>query len=215
MSIVWPTKESCSTGHLPNSHAQLKFSASARRRGWGTFTKYTCVTFRRGLEGSPIVFFYYGEELYIDILIRKREQAWLNYPQQQQIQSVPMESVICALRVRFSARERKGGEELAVKLKYTCNTSRSRAVIKRRGPGISPDYYECFPQLLSEENRRKIEPKEIPSCLIPRLLVVFTQQLEILVTTLSEGDSKTSNGTLAFFYYTTINRFKGRLGTDH
>ena len=30
----------------------------------------------------------------------------------------------------------------------------------------------------------KIEPKEIPSRLIPRLLVVFTWQLEILVTTL-------------------------------
>ena len=36
------------------------------------------------------------------------------------------------------------------------------------------------------ENRRKIEPKEIPSRLIPRRLVVFTQQLEILVTTLFE-----------------------------
>ena len=35
------------------------------------------------------------------------------------------------------------------------------------------------------ENRRKIEPKEIPSHLIPRLLVVFTRQLEILVTTLA------------------------------
>ena len=34
------------------------------------------------------------------------------------------------------------------------------------------------------ENRRKIEPKEIPSRLIPRLLVVFTRQLEVLVTTL-------------------------------
>ena len=30
----------------------------------------------------------------------------------------------------------------------------------------------------------KIEPKEIPSCLIPCLLVVFTWQLEILVTSL-------------------------------
>ena len=139
----------------------------------------------------------------------------ITYPLQQKIQSVLMKSAICALRYRFSARERKGGRELAVKLKYTCNTSRSRAVIKRRGPGISPGYYERFPQLLSEENRRKIEPREIPSCLIPRLLVVFTQQLEILVTTLSEGNSKTSNGTLAIFYYTTINRFKGRLGTDH
>ena len=30
-----------------------------------------------------------------------------------------------------------------------------------------------------------MEPKEIPSCLIPHLLVVFTQQLQILVTPLS------------------------------
>ena len=59
-----------------------------------------------------------------------------------------------------------------------------RAVIKRRGPGISPSYYERLPRLLSKENERKIEPKEIPSCLIPRLVVVFTRQLEILVTTL-------------------------------
>ena len=34
------------------------------------------------------------------------------------------------------------------------------------------------------KKRRKIEPKEIASRLIPRLLVVFTWQLEILVTTL-------------------------------
>ena len=40
------------------------------------------------------------------------------------------------------------------------------------------------PRLLLLENRRKIEPKEIPSYLIPCLLIVFTQQLEILVTTL-------------------------------
>ena len=59
-----------------------------------------------------------------------------------------------------------------------------RAVIERRGPGISPSYYERLPRLLSKENERKIEPKEIPSCLIPRLVVVFTRQLEILVTTL-------------------------------
>ena len=58
----------------------------------------------------------------------------------------------------------------------------TRAVIKSWGPGISPSYYKCFPHLLSWENRRKIEPKKIPSCLIPYLLVVFTWQLEILVT---------------------------------
>ena len=32
---------------------------------------------------------------------------------------------------------------------------------------------------------RKIEPKEIPCCCIPHLLVVFTQQLDILVTSLT------------------------------
>ena len=59
-----------------------------------------------------------------------------------------------------------------------------RAVIKRPGPGISPGYYERLPERLSKEKKRKIEPKEVPSCLIPCLLVVFTQQLEILATTL-------------------------------
>ena len=34
------------------------------------------------------------------------------------------------------------------------------------------------------------EPIEVPSCLIPRLLVVFTQQLEILVTTLAVPNAK-------------------------
>ena len=42
-----------------------------------------------------------------------------------------------------------------------------------------------FPRLLLLENGRKIEPKEIPSCFIPRLLVAFTLQLEILVTVLT------------------------------
>ena len=68
----------------------------------------------------------------------------------------------------------------------------SRAVIKCGGPGAGgpppPGYYELAPHpptQISEENRRKKEPKKIPSCLIPHLLVVFTWQLEILVTTLS------------------------------
>jgi len=49
-----------------------------------------------------------------------------------------------------------------------------------------------FPRLLRtwsvatfKVNRRKIEPKETPSCLIPYLLFVFTWQLKILVTTLN------------------------------
>ena len=56
------------------------------------------------------------------------------------------------------------------------------SLIKSRGLGISLSHYKHGPWLLSLENRRKIEPKEIPSCLIPHLLVVFTWQLEILVT---------------------------------
>ena len=52
-----------------------------------------------------------------------------------------------------------------------------RAVIKSRGPGTSPGYYECGSRLLLLENRRKLEPKETPKCSIPRLL-------EILATTL-------------------------------
>ena len=65
-----------------------------------------------------------------------------------------------------------------------------RAVVKSQGLGISPGYYECSPRLLLLENRGKIELKEIPNCLIPCLLVVFTWQLKILVTTLDDDDSK-------------------------
>ena len=45
--------------------------------------------------------------------------------------------------------------------KYSC-----RVVIKSPGPGIFPGYYESGPRLLLLENRRKIEPNKIPSCLI-------------------------------------------------
>lgn len=59
----------------------------------------------------------------------------------------------------------------------------ARDVIKRWGPRISPSYCECGPWLLSKEYRRKTEPKETVSCMISHQLVVFTQQLEIVVTT--------------------------------
>ena len=60
-----------------------------------------------------------------------------------------------------------------------------RAVIKRRGPGIPQATMNVAPSHL----QRKIEEKrntKTPSCLIPHLLVVFTRQLEILVTTLHD-----------------------------
>ena len=42
-----------------------------------------------------------------------------------------------------------------------------RVVIKSRGPGIFPGYYECGPPLISLENKIKIEPEEsFQRCLI-------------------------------------------------
>ena len=54
------------------------------------------------------------------------------------------------------------------------------------GVGISRGYYECGPRLLHRKIE-KIKPKEIPRHLIPRLLVVFTQQLEILLFILTNA----------------------------
>ena len=48
--------------------------------------------------------------------------------------------------------------------------------------GTSFVFHEYDPSLLPQEIRRKIEPKEIPSSLIHRLLVVFTWKLEISMT---------------------------------
>ena len=54
------------------------------------------------------------------------------------------------------------------------------------GGGISRGYYECGPRLLHRKIE-KVKPKEIPRHLIPRLLVVFTQQLEILLFILTNA----------------------------
>ena len=58
----------------------------------------------------------------------------------------------------------------------------------RVGGRISPGYYVCGPQLLLLENRWKLEPKDIPSCLIPLIkptcLLYFPRQFEILEATL-------------------------------
>ena len=88
----------------------------------------------------------------------------------------------------------------------TASLSTNRVVIKRRGPEISPGYYECDPRLLLLENRRKIEPKEIPSCLIPRLLVVFSRQLEILVTTLTNVWKSTCGMFYILFFCIVVSR---------
>ena len=56
----------------------------------------------------------------------------------------------------------------------------SMAVIKSQRPGISLGYLECGPSYFHWKKEEKIKPNEISSCLISRLLVVFTGQLEIL-----------------------------------
>ena len=82
-------------------------------------------------------------------------------------------------------------------LQQKLSRSKGRAVVKSRGPGISPGYYEYGPRLLLMENKGKLEPKETPRCLIPCLLAVFTQQLEILTTTLKGTSQK-----VALFFWT-------------
>ena len=65
--------------------------------------------------------------------------------------------------------------------------------LRAGGRGFSPATKRVAPCYFLLENRTKIEPKEIPSHLIPRLLVVFTRQLEILVTTLETALSIMEN----------------------
>ena len=59
-----------------------------------------------------------------------------------------------------------------------------RTVIKRRGPGISPGYYVCDPRLFLNRTNIHVALKEIAISFIPRLLVVFTRQVQILVISL-------------------------------
>ena len=56
-----------------------------------------------------------------------------------------------------------------------------------QGIRISPGYYECGPHgYFHSKIEQKIESEEIPSCLIPPLLVVYAWQLKILVKSLTQ-----------------------------
>ena len=62
----------------------------------------------------------------------------------------------------------------------------SHVILFIAGLSLSGRGWEFLPATMNvEENRQNIALAEIPSCFIPRLLVVFPQQLEIFVTTLS------------------------------
>ena len=59
-----------------------------------------------------------------------------------------------------------------------------RAVITGWGQGFPPASMHITPSYFHRKTEDKYK-KEIPSCLIPHLLVVFTRQVEILVKTLN------------------------------
>ena len=67
--------------------------------------------------------------------------------------------------------------------------SKSQGCHYELGAGDFPRLLREWPPATFIGKKKKIEPKEIPSHLIPRLLVVFTRQLEILVTTLKSSGS--------------------------
>ena len=75
------------------------------------------------------------------------------------------------------------GEEKLFTSQYTCCL-----FYHVNKAGTSHGYDECDSWLLSQENRGKVEPKEIPCCLLPCLLVVFIWQLDILVTALIKSN---------------------------
>ena len=66
---------------------------------------------------------------------------------------------------------------------------------------VVPGY---FHRIIIEE---KIEPKEILSCLIPRLLVVFTWQLEIFKTALDMLKRVSNIVELWFIKFVSLNIF--------
>ena len=85
--------------------------------------------------------------------------------------------------------------------------------------GFPPGIINVAPSYFRKKIEENIEPKEIPSCLIPCLLVVFyTRQLEILVTSLIIQKAiiyplflrfhcTVCHSTRYFLYHTTVNVF--------
>ena len=82
--------------------------------------------------------------------------------------------------------------------------------------GTSPSYDECDSWLFSQENRGKVEPKEIPGCLLPCLFVIFIWQLDILVTALIKSNmqrkswcphiSRQAFANSSFIFFQSTNR---------
>ena len=88
-----------------------------------------------------------------------------------------------------------------------------RPVIKGQELGIFSCCYKHDPQLFSQENRGKIELKEINSCLVPCLLLVFNQQLKILVTAALFSIIKSQQGNISVIFQLTqgLTGFVGKI----
>ena len=72
--------------------------------------------------------------------------------------------------------------------------------LRGRGRGFPPVTKNVAPSYFHRKIEGKKEPKEIPSCLIPRLLVVFTRQLEILVTALKGREKPDTSALIQAFH---------------
>ena len=81
-----------------------------------------------------------------------------------------------------------------------------RAVIKRQGLGCPSATKKLAPSYLHRKIEEKMEPKEILNCMIPCRLVVFTWQLEIVVTALSSQSviHVLNNVDLEFKFYLSL-----------
>ena len=86
------------------------------------------------------------------------------------------------IRMRYGRSTRR-----QLKIGFVPDEDYTGLSLRGGGRGFFPATTNVAPRLLSKENGKKIERKEIPSCLILRLLFVFAWQLEILVTTLIMG----------------------------
>ena len=80
-----------------------------------------------------------------------------------------------------------GAHKYSMDIFYKCYIMNNHAGLSLRVGGyeFSLNYIGNYKNTKNQEDRNQkkkiIVPKEIPSCLVPNLLIVFTQQCEILV----------------------------------
>ena len=86
------------------------------------------------------------------------------------------------IRMRYGRSTRR-----QLKIGFVPDEDYTGLSLRGGGRGFSPATTNVAPGCFQRKMEKKIERKEIPRCLILRLLFVFAWQLEILVTTLIMG----------------------------